>query len=64
MAVLGESETIQDLINRFMQMTGATIDATKNVVKNQATEKLLSPEFVCKGLSQSPSRNSQEDFSY
>merc|ERR1719208_71171 len=46
-----ESETIQDLINRFMQISGATLDATKIDVRNQASEKLLRPEFVCKEIS-------------
>jgi len=50
---LSESETIQDLINRFMQISGATIDATKIDVRNQASEKnrgYLEPEFVCKEI--------------
>ena len=49
--MFSESATIQDLINRFMQISGATIDATKIDVRNQASEKMLRPEFVCKGLS-------------
>ena len=57
--------TIQDLINEFMQMSGEKVDVTKIFVKNQAeTENSpLSPEFVCKGLSQVPLRNYQENFS-
>ena len=66
--MFSESGTIQDLINGFMQMSGEKVDVTKIVVKNQATEKatkkILSPEFVCKGLSQVPLRNCQEDFSF
>ena len=49
-------------------MCGEKVDVTKIVVKNQAkekaTKKCLSPEIVCKGLSQVPLRNCQEDFSF
>ena len=50
--MFSESQTIQDVINRFMELSNESIDATKIGVKNQATgnPRNLKPTSQCKGL--------------
>ena len=64
--MFSESQTIQDVINRFMELSKESIDATKIGVKNQATgySKNLEPTIQCKGLLHVSFDISQQDFVY